>query len=146
MKLRSLVTGAAVLALCAGAASAATHNPRHHSNRLARSQAMNEPTQPIAYSKLDAYLKASPAEKKNGSWGLDTSTASTAATGPGANASAMAPSATSSGAPSAGEAAPATPSAGATSEQNAAPPTTNNPNGATAPNDTTTAPPNGGGH
>jgi hypothetical protein len=148
MKLRSLVTGAAILALCAGAASAATHNPRHHSNRLARSQAMNEPAQPIAYSKLDTYLKASPAEKKNGNWGLDTSTASTAATGPGSNASAMAPSGGSTvttGAPATPEAAP---SAGPANQpdQNAAPPTPNNPNGATAPNDTTTAPPNGGGH
>ena len=132
MKLRSLVTCAAVLALCANAALAATptHNPRHHNNRLARSQAMNEPAQPIAYAKLDDYLKASPAEQKNGSWGLDTSTASTATTGPGSNASAMAPSAGPSNQP----------------EQNAAPPTTNNPNGATAPNETTTAPPNGGGH
>ena len=121
MKLRSLVTGAAVLALGAGAALAATptHNPRHHNNRLARSQAMNEPAQPIAYSKLDAYLKASPAEKKNGSWGLDTSTASTATTGPGSNASATAPAnqAASPSSPPAAEAAP-----GAAPDQNAAPP------------------------
>ena len=121
MKLRSLVTGAAVLALGAGAALAATptHNPRHHNNRLARSQAMNEPAQPIAYAKLDDYLKASPAEQKNGSWGLDTSTASTATTGPGSNASATAPAnqAASPSSPPAAEAAP-----GAAPDQNAAPP------------------------
>ena len=121
MKLRSLVTGAAVLALCANAALAATptHNPRHHNNRLARSQAMNEPAQPIAYAKLDDYLKASPAEQKNGSWGLDTSTASTATTGPGSNASATAPAnqAASPSSPPAAEAAP-----GAAPDQNAAPP------------------------
>ena len=121
MKLRSLVTGAAVLALCANAALAATptHNPRHHNNRLARSQAMNEPAQPIAYAKLDDYLKASPAEQKNGSWGLDTSTASTATTGPGSNASATAPAnqAASPSSPPAAEAAPS-----AAPDQNAAPP------------------------
>ena len=121
MKLRSLVTCAAVLALCANAALAATptHNPRHHNNRLARSQAMNEPAQPIAYAKLDDYLKASPAEQKNGSWGLDTSTASTATTGPGSNASATAPAnqAASPSSPPAAEAAP-----GAAPDQNAAPP------------------------
>lgn len=75
MTLRALVTSAAVLALCASAAQAATHNPRHHSNRLARSQAMNAPTQPIAYSKLEAYEKASPAERAQGDWGLGTSAA-----------------------------------------------------------------------
>jgi hypothetical protein len=75
---RTLVTGAVVLALSAGAALAdptPTHNPRHHNNRLARSVAMNEPSQPIAYSKLDAYMKASPSEKAHGSWGLDTAAA-----------------------------------------------------------------------
>ena len=80
---------------------------------------MNEPAQPIAYAKLDDYLKASPAEQKNGSWGLDTSTASTATTGPGSNASATAPAnqAASPSSPPAAEAAP-----GAAPDQNAAPP------------------------
>jgi hypothetical protein len=69
-----MVTGAAVLAVCASTALAGptpTHNPRHYNNRLARSIAMNEPAQPVAYSKLDAYLKASPSEREKGSWGLE---------------------------------------------------------------------------
>ena len=116
MKLRSLVTGAAILALSASAALAATptHNPRHHNNRLARSMAANEPAQPIAYSKLDAYLKASPAQQKNGNWGLDTSTAA-AASGAGANASAMAPSGSSTATTGAAPAAEPAPSASAPS-------------------------------
>jgi molybdate transport system ATP-binding protein len=127
MKLRSLVTGAAVLALCASAALAATptHNPRHHNNRLARSIAANEPAQPIAYSKLDAYLKASPAEKKNGNWGLDASTASTATTGPGSNASAMAPNGSSTATTSAEPAAESAPSSTPSANQPATPPPDN---------------------
>jgi hypothetical protein len=77
MKLVSLVTCTAVLAVCADAALAGptpTHNPRHYNNRLARSIAMNEPAQPVAYAKLDAYLKASPSERAHGAWGLDNST------------------------------------------------------------------------
>jgi len=73
MNSRWLVTGAALAALCANAALAAptpTHNPRHYNNRLARSIAMNQPAQPVAYTKLDAYMKASPSEKAHGDWGL----------------------------------------------------------------------------
>jgi len=164
MKLRSLVTGVAILALCASAAQAVTptHHPQHRNNRLARSNAMNAPAQPIAYSKLDAYLKASPSEREKGNWGLGASTASTAPTGPGANASATAPAASAPTTPPAAEAAPSSGApSGSTSatapgaeaaptpgpngpQQNSQPPTTNNPNGATPPNSTTTAPPNGG--
>ncbi|HEY1427571.1 MAG TPA: hypothetical protein VGF50_12930 [Caulobacteraceae bacterium] len=72
MKLGRLITAAAILALCASAAQAAkpTHNPRHRRNQLARSIAMNAPPQPVAYSKLDAYEKASPKEQASGDWGL----------------------------------------------------------------------------
>jgi len=83
MKLRSLVTGVAILALFASAAQAVTptHHPQHRNNRLARSNAMNAPAQPVAYSKLDAYEKASPAEREKGNWGLET--APTASQGAG---------------------------------------------------------------
>ena len=57
MKLQVLA-GAAALALIAGGASAATH--KHHA---AAAGSYAAPSQPIAYAKLDSYLKASPAKR-----------------------------------------------------------------------------------
>src|SRR5580704_2973757 len=74
MKMQVLA-GAAVLALIATAdASAATKN----------AGAYAAPSQPVAYSKLDSYLKASPSKKAKGDWSL----ASAAPTGAAANTSA----------------------------------------------------------
>src|ERR1700727_1160865 len=60
MKLQ-ILAGAAVLALIATAdASAATKN----------AGAYAAPSQPVAYSKLDAYLKASPSKRSKQDWSL----------------------------------------------------------------------------
>jgi hypothetical protein len=100
MKLQILASAAA-LALIAGGASAATHKS---------AGAYAPPAQPIAYSKLDTYLKASPREKATGNWGLDaTATASAAPIGAAANTAATAPQ------------APMTPSAPAAADTSAAP-------------------------
>ena len=90
MKLRSLAAGVAIVALCAGAAQAATHHHRH-ARSAAREGKLVEPATPIAYSKLDDYLKASPAKQRSGNWGLDTGMAASAETGGGANVAATAP-------------------------------------------------------
>jgi molybdate transport system ATP-binding protein len=82
MKLYVLAASAAALALTAGAAAAATSTG---SGKYA------EPKQPIAYSKLDAYLKATPRQRAKGDWSLDQTAANNAATGTAANASATAP-------------------------------------------------------
>src|ERR1700722_9216104 len=88
MKTQILV-GAAVLALIAGgAASAATHKTS--------AGAYAEPSQPVAYSKLDTYLKTSPTKRGKQDWSIgSTASASAAPTGASANTSAttsMAPS------------------------------------------------------
>ena len=68
MKMQVLA-GAAILALIATAdASAATK----------KAGAYTEPSQPVAYSKLDSYLKASPTKRAKGDWSLG-STASASA-------------------------------------------------------------------
>jgi hypothetical protein len=87
MKMQVLA-GAAVLALIATAdASAATK----------KAGAYAEPSQPVAYSKLDSYLKASPTKKAKGDWSLASAqSASAAPIGGAANTSAttgMAPNA-----------------------------------------------------
>jgi hypothetical protein len=79
MKFPILMAGAAAIALCAGAASAATHKS---ANTFAA------PSQPIAYAKLDAYLKATPRQRAQGDWANDQ-TAAAAQTGTPANASAQ---------------------------------------------------------
>jgi hypothetical protein len=75
-----ILAGAAVLALIAGgAASAATHKT---------AGAYAEPSQPVAYSKLDAYLKASPTKRAKQDWSVgSTTSASAAPTGAAANTS-----------------------------------------------------------
>jgi len=115
MKLQVLVTGAAIAALAVGAASAATHHRRH----AAKGESLGQyapPAQPIAYSKLDAYMKASPKQRARGDWTNETATAAAAPTGTAANAAASpAPSAP------AGDAAPsAPPPAQAPQDQNGA--------------------------
>jgi len=93
MTLNLKTTGAALLAVSALAlttvfaadqASAATHKAKSGGKYA-------EPSQPIAYSKLDSYVNASPSQKAKSNWGLDTSTAAAASTGTGANISAQAP-------------------------------------------------------
>ena len=73
---RILVTGVAIAALTAGAASA--HKARHHARHGGLTFAA--PEQPIPYAELDHYLRASPAERR--------SIAAAASTGGAANASA----------------------------------------------------------
>jgi len=84
MKYVFLAAGAAAVALSAGAAQAAT---KHHRHAKASTNAGNyaEPAQPVAYSKLDEYLKTSPARRKKEDWSLASAGA---ATGTAANASA----------------------------------------------------------
>jgi hypothetical protein len=83
MKLQFLLVGAAALALAAGASHAAT-------KKSAGNYA--EPSQPIAYSKLDSYLKSSAHSRKAKDWTLGSQTAAAAAApGSAANASATAP-------------------------------------------------------
>ena len=79
MNLRLLTAGAAIVALTAGAAAAATHH--HHRHAAKSAGAYAEPAQPIAYSKLDSYLHASAAQRKGGSWAIDTQQAAAAASG-----------------------------------------------------------------
>jgi hypothetical protein len=81
MKFPILMAGAAAIALTAGAASAA---PSSTSGKFAA------PQQPVAYSKLDAYLKATPRQRAQGDWS-NGQTAAAAQTGTPANASATAP-------------------------------------------------------
>jgi len=82
MKLQVLLVGAAALALAAGASPAATKS----------AGAYSEPGQPIAYSKLDSYLKSSAHSRKAKDWTLGSQTAAAAAApGSAANASATAP-------------------------------------------------------
>jgi len=128
MKLHFLMAGAAAIALCAGAASAATST-------------FVAPKQPVAYSKLDAYLKATPRQRAKGDWTNDQ-TAAAAQTGTPANASATAPQndmsapaapATEAAPPAAAPAdatpapaAPATPPAAAQQDSTPQPPATPN--------------------
>src|ERR1700722_10976339 len=92
MKTQILV-GAAVLALIAGgAASAATHKTS--------AGAYAEPSQPVAYSKLDSYLKTSPTKRARQDWSIGSSTSAPAApTGASANTSATTSMTPSSSAP-----------------------------------------------
>ena len=87
MKLPVLMAGVATIALTAGAAAAASHH-HHHAAKGESAGAYAPPAQPVAYSKLDAYLKASPKERARGDWGADTANAAAAQTGTAANAAA----------------------------------------------------------
>ncbi|HUZ14028.1 MAG TPA: hypothetical protein VMU93_14415 [Caulobacteraceae bacterium] len=138
MKLQVLVAGVAMLALSAGGASAATH--RHHVRRHhpAWSQTRGRyalPPQPIAYSKLNAYLKATPSQRAHGDWTNDTTTAAAAPTGNAVNAAAApapgAPgSASAAGQMGANAGAAATPPAGTNTRGAAVPPSNAAPGGA----------------
>ena len=89
MKLQVVLTGAAGLALAAGTVQAKVH---HHKIAARMGGSFAEPKQPVAYSRLDTYLRASPRARAKESWGLDnTGMAAGSATGAGANASASAP-------------------------------------------------------
>jgi hypothetical protein len=81
----AFLAGAAVIALGASAASAATHH-RHATAESAGRYA--PPSQPVAYRKLDAYLKASPSQRARGDWGAESAMAAGAQTGTAANTSA----------------------------------------------------------
>jgi hypothetical protein len=125
MKLQVLA-GAAVLALIAGGASAATHKS---------AGAYAEPSQPVAYAKLGDYLKASPAKRTKQDWSLgSTAQASSAPTGGAANTSATAPQAgvTPNNAPAS---AP---------DSQTAPPAQSPPDQSAPPAGTTAPPPSGG--
>jgi hypothetical protein len=146
MKLQVLVTGAAILALAAGAADAATHSKHHAKGGGASLSKYAPPAQPIAYTKLDAYMKASPKERARGDWSNNTAQAATAATGAAANTSASTPPAAPQTPPAAAESAPAAPAAGAQAAPPAQPPPDQGaaaPGAATPPAtpDTTQAPP-----
>jgi hypothetical protein len=78
MKLHVLLAGAAVVALSFTAASAAS---------AAGSGKFAQPSQPVAYSKLGAYLKATPKQRARGNWGVDQTAAANAQTGTAANTS-----------------------------------------------------------
>jgi hypothetical protein len=82
------MAGAAVFALAAGAAQAATHHQRTSGKTAG---VYSEPSQPVAYSKLDSYLKASSHARTRQSWGLDNTGMAAGAAGSAANASATAP-------------------------------------------------------
>jgi hypothetical protein len=82
MKLQ-ILAGAAALALIAGGASAAPHKS---------AGAYAEPSQPVAYTKLDSYLKTSPTKRARQDWSIGASaTASAAPIGGAANTAATAP-------------------------------------------------------
>lgn len=97
MKLQVLLAGATALALSATVASTSS---------AATGGKFAEPSQPVAYSKLNSYLKATPRQRTRKSWGLDQASAST---GTATNASATTP-----------QAGMATPQAGATTDAGAA--------------------------
>lgn len=106
MKAKILLVSAATALMAAGASQAATS--RHSASAYA------EPSQPVPYSQLGAYMKASPRARASKDWSAGMNTAS-AATGTAANTSAMTqdipgpPSASAQGAvnPPMGQAAPA---------------------------------------
>jgi len=128
MNLKLLVAGAGVVALAAGAAQAATHHASTAGGPYAA------PSQPVAYSKLDAYLRASPSQRTRSDWALSPGSAS-AQTGAAANASATAPA---TPAPDATAAQPATP---ATPDMSQTPPTPPTPPAPPADSSTPQTPP-----
>lgn len=83
MNRKALIIGVAIAGLVAGAAQAA--KAHRHAAATESAGAYAEPAQPIAYSNVDAYLKASPKKRAAQNW----STA--AATGSTVNASAQTP-------------------------------------------------------
>jgi hypothetical protein len=81
MKMIVLAAGAAAMALTAGTAMAATK--RHSSAAVA-----SGPPQPIPYTQLDAYLKASPKQRMARNWWAGSDMAAGASTGTTANTAA----------------------------------------------------------
>jgi hypothetical protein len=82
MKLQVVLASAAAVALVAGAAQAAPQKTGTYA----------EPSQPIAYSKLNTYLKSSSHSRKTKDWAIGAQAASAAsAPNAAANASATAP-------------------------------------------------------
>jgi hypothetical protein len=140
MNAKILIAGVAIAALAAGGASATMH--KKHS--VSSAGAYAEPAQPIPYSQLDAYMKASPRERQQ-----ILASAATASTGSQADTSAS-----STSAPASDMATPATPPTADTSATPPAPMTAapaappsdmaapTPPTPPTSPNgDTTTSPP-----
>jgi hypothetical protein len=99
MKTKLLVASVAIAALAFGAANARTHH-RHMAGAKASTYAA--PAQPIAYSQLGAYLKASPRQRAS----MDF-TSGGASTGAAANTAATPPATTDTTAAPAAPAAPA---------------------------------------
>nr|MBA3811398.1 hypothetical protein [Caulobacteraceae bacterium] len=63
MNTKGLIAGVAIAALAVGGASAKTHK-RHRAHKMASSADMYaSPAQPIPYTQLDAYMKASPSQR-----------------------------------------------------------------------------------
>jgi len=79
MKMILLAAGAAAIALSAGPTLAA------HKGKMA---SIGEPKQPIAYSQLNAYLKASPKQRMSKDWSTPSGAMATAGADTAANASA----------------------------------------------------------
>ena len=138
MNAKILIAGVAMAALAAGGASATMHKKHSAAGAYA------EPAQPIPYSQLDAYMKASPRQRQQilasgatASTGSQTDTSASSASAP---ASDMATPATPpAGDMSAAPAAPMTAAPGAPPSDMAAP---TPPTPPTSPNgDTTTSPP-----
>ena len=85
MKIHHLAAGVAIAGLAFGGAQAAAKHHRH--SRSGESMSRYEaPSQPIAYSKLDEYLKASPHQRATRDW--SNSTYAAAQTGAPVNAAA----------------------------------------------------------
>jgi hypothetical protein len=107
MKTMLLIAGAAAVSLTAGVSQAATH---HRHAAAASAGAYAQPSQPIAYTQLSAYLKASPRQRARGDWAGQMA----AATGSTVNAAAAtpaAPAAPDTAMPSAATPTPTTPDA-----------------------------------
>ena len=113
MKPYIVITGAAVVALVAGGASATSHKSHHKSHSM--SAGMYEaPSQPIPYAQLDSYLAAKPSQRASM---VDSGAAMQSSAPPASSDSSTAPPTTndmsgSSGAPGAsGDTAPTQPPA-----------------------------------
>jgi hypothetical protein len=89
MKIVLFMAGAAAVGLTAGASQAATHHRTLHHGGMASAGAYAQPQQPVAYSQLSAYLKASPHQRAGRDWGGQMA----AATGSNVNANAAVPAA-----------------------------------------------------
>jgi len=119
MKTLALAAGAAALALTAGSALAA--------KPAAKGASVMGPSQPLPYSQLDAYMKASPKERASKDWWSEASTGASADT----SATTSQPSESSATPPPSPATPPVdNPSPGAV---NPTPPDTTNPPGVTPP-------------